>query len=233
MHNGMVNVEGEKMSKSLGNFTTIRKLLDEPLEILGGDQFDPMALRLFVLQAQYRKPIDFTTEAIAAAQNSWQTLKEGLLFGPEYGKALDWSEPTEDPPVLNFEAVDRFQTAMDDDFNSPGGLAVLFELAKELRRAGNVIAHQGAADRPPETLHQDWLTLMSLAQVLGLEATLEPVADQSDGVSDDAIAQMIEARCVARKEKDFKESDRLRDLLKAENIVVIDQPDGTTRWHRG
>jgi cysteinyl-tRNA synthetase len=76
LHNGMVNVDGEKMSKSLGNFTTIRQLLDEPLEVLGGDRFDPMALRVFVLQAQYRKPIDFTGDAISAAQNSWNTLKD-------------------------------------------------------------------------------------------------------------------------------------------------------------
>lgn len=230
MHNGMVNVEGEKMSKSLGNFTTIRQLLDEPLEMLGGDRFDPMALRLFVLQAHYRKPIDFTGEAICAAQNSWKTLKEGLRFGAEYGRVLNWSEPA---PALNSEAVERFQTAMDDDFSTPGGLTVLFELAKELRRAGNVLTHQGSADRPSETLRQDWLTLIRLAQVLGLEAASTQETGQSNEVSDDAVAEMIAARCAARKAKNFGESDRLRDLLAAQKIVLIDQPDGTTRWHRG
>jgi cysteinyl-tRNA synthetase len=234
LHNGMVNVDGEKMSKSLGNFTTIRQLLDEPLDVLGGDRFDPMALRVFVLQAQYRKPIDFTGEAIAAAQNSWHTLKEGLLFAAEYGEALGWQDKT-DVPSLNTEAVERFQTVMDDDFNSPGGVAVLFELAKELRRAGNLITHQGQADRAAEDLRQDWHTLVDLAQVLGLEA----VASSQDAVApadesvDAAIEAMIAARCAARKAKDFKESDRLRDLLSAEKIVLIDQPDGTTRWHRG
>jgi cysteinyl-tRNA synthetase len=231
LHNGMVNVDGEKMAKSLGNFTTIRQLLDEPLEILGGDRFDPMALRVFVLQAQYRKPIDFTGEAIAAAQNSWQTLKEGLQFGAEYGKALGWAI-SNDSPVPPSEATHRFQTAMDDDFNSPGGLAVLFELAKELRRAGNLITHQGQADRASEDLHQDWQTLVSLAQVLGLEAASDPAVAQADEGGDTAIEEMIQARCAARKAKDFKESDRLRDLLNAQNIVLIDQPDGTTRWHR-
>jgi cysteinyl-tRNA synthetase len=232
LHNGMVNVDGEKMSKSLGNFTTIRQLLDEPLEVLGGDRFDPMALRVFVLQAQYRKPIDFTGESISAAQNSWNTLKEGLLFSTEYGEALGWEDIT-DAPKLTEEAVQRFQAAMDDDFNSPGGLAVLFELAKELRRAGNLITHQGQADRASEDLRQDWYTLVSLAQVLGLEAVSTSDEASVDEGGDAAIEVMIQARCAARKAKDFRESDRLRDLLTAENIVLIDQPDGTTRWHRG
>jgi cysteinyl-tRNA synthetase len=228
LHNGMVNVDGEKMSKSLGNFTTIRQLLDEPLEVLGGDRFDPMALRVFVLQAQYRKPIDFTGESISAAQNSWNTLKEGLLFAAEYGEALGWR----DENVLNAEAVQRFQAAMDDDFNSPGGLAVLFELAKELRRAGNLIIHEGQADRTADDLRQDWHTLISLAQVLGLEAVATSDDAPAEGGGDAEIEEMIQARCAARKAKDFKESDRLRDLLNAEKIVLIDQPDETTRWHR-
>jgi cysteinyl-tRNA synthetase len=232
LHNGMVNVDGEKMSKSLGNFTTIRQLLDEPLEVLEGDRFDPMALRVFVLQAQYRKPIDFTGDAIAAAQNSWNTLKEGLLFATEYGEVLGWGDKT-DAHTLSEEAVQRFQAAMDDDFNSPSGLAVLFELAKELRRAGNLITHQGQADRASEDLRQDWHTLVSLAQVLGLEAVSTSDEVPVDEGGDAAIEVMIQARCVARKAKDFRESDRLRDLLTAENIVLIDQPDGTTRWHRG
>jgi cysteinyl-tRNA synthetase len=232
LHNGMVNVDGEKMSKSLGNFTTIRQLLDEPLAVLGGDYFDPMALRVFVLQAQYRKPIDFTAEAITAAQNSWHTLREGLWFGAEYGKILGWGDHVDDAPALSEDAVQRFELAMDDDFNAPGGLAVLFELAKELRRAGNLITHQGQADRRREKLRQDWYTLVSLAQVLGLEAAPQQNENRVDNEADAAIESMIEARCAARKAKDFKESDRLRDLLNAENIVLIDQPDGSTRWHR-
>jgi cysteinyl-tRNA synthetase len=232
LHNGMVNVDGVKMSKSLGNFTTIRQLLDEPLEVLGGDCFDPMALRVFVLQAQYRKPIDFTGDAISAAQNSWNTLNEGLLFATEYGEVLGWGDKS-DAHTLSEEAVQRFQAAMDNDFNSPGGLAVLFELAKELRRAGNLITHQGQADRASEDLRQDWHTLVSLAQVLGLEAIAVLEADPASAGGDAAIEAKIQARCAARKAKDFKESDRLRDLLTAESIVLIDQPDGTTRWHRG
>ncbi|HEY9846523.1 MAG TPA: cysteine--tRNA ligase, partial [Candidatus Caenarcaniphilales bacterium] len=144
LHNGMVNVGGEKMSKSLRNFTTIRQLLDSP------QGPDPMALRLFILQAHYRKPIDFTNEAIAAAQNSWLTLKEGLLFGYQYGEQLAWDDRSDssfgDPACMRIppsRAQERFQSALDDDFNTPGGIAILFELAKELRREGNLLVHQG------------------------------------------------------------------------------------------
>ncbi len=241
MHNGMVNVGGEKMSKSLGNFTTIRQLLDEPLEILGGDRLDPMALRLFVLQAQYRKPIDFSADAIAAAQSSWQTLKEGLLFGSEYGQTLDWPDWDDpafgDPSCMRIAAdspaVQSFQAAMDDDFNTPGGLAALFELAKELRRAANLLTHQGQADQSSETLHQDWQTLVCLAAVLGLEATPEAVNPEPAGYSDVEIAALIADRRTARQAKNFAEGDRIRDQLKAQGITLIDQPDGTTRWLRG
>ena len=241
LHNGMVNVDGEKMSKSLGNFTTIRQLLDEPLELLGGERFDPMALRLFVLQAQYRKPIDFTKEAITSAQTSWQTLKSGLAFGTDYGKHLGWPDVEDssfgDPACMRIntdsEIVQRFRSAMDDDFNSPGGLAVLFETAKDLRSVGNVITHQGSSDRDADQLRQDWQTLVCLAQILGLELQAEAAVEQDDYGGDEVIEAMIAARRAARTAKDFAESDRLRDLLKAQNITLIDQPDGTTRWHRG
>jgi len=90
-HNGMVMVNGQKMSKSLGNFITIRELLDG-VGSWKEDPVNPMAVRLFVLQAHYRKPLDFTEEAIATAENSWKTLKEGLLFGYQYGEKLGWGQ---------------------------------------------------------------------------------------------------------------------------------------------
>lgn len=218
LHNGMVTVGGEKMSKSLGNFITIRELLDRPT--------DPMAVRLFVLMAQYRKPIDFTNEAIASATNGWHTLKEGLLFGAQYGSQLGWANDQND---LDTDVVQRFQTEVDDDFNFPGGLAVLFELAKELRREGNIIVHQGKTETPPEQLEKQWRTLVSLAQVLGLEAVDE--ASVSSGISDAEIESLIQQRQDARKAKNFAEGDRIRNQLQEQGITLIDSPDGT-RWHR-
>jgi cysteinyl-tRNA synthetase len=231
LHNGMVNVGGEKMSKSVGNFTTIRQLLDQ-----GG--VDPMVLRLFVLQAQYRKPIDFTDDAIMAAQNSWDTLKDGLLFGYQFGEKLGWSDVTDgafgDPAAMRIdrdrEAVQRFQTAMDDDINTSGALAVIFELAKELRRQGNVISHTGQADANADELRSHWQTLVCLAQVLGLEAT--PEETSADGLSEAAIATWVDQRAAAKKAKNFAEADRIRDELKTQGITLIDKPGGVTDWIR-
>ncbi|MEH2214166.1 cysteine--tRNA ligase [Nostoc sp.] len=220
LHNGMVKVDGEKMSKSLGNFTTIRDLLDRGV--------DPMAVRLFVLTAQYRTPIDFTDEAIAAATNGWHTIKEGLLFGYQYGKKLGWGVGT---ASLLAETVERFQETVNNDFNFPGGLTVLFELAKELRREGNIIVHEGKTETSPDELQRQWHTLLTLAGVLGLEAEIEAETQTSNGLSDAEIEAKIQQRQEARKGKNFAESDRIRNELQAEGITLIDSRDGT-RWHR-
>jgi len=221
LHNGMVKVDGEKMSKSLGNFTTIRDLLDRGV--------DPMAVRLFVLTAQYRTPIDFTDEAIAAATNGWHTIKEGLLFGYQYGKQLGWGVGT---VSLLPETVERFQETVNNDFNFPGGLTVLFELAKELRREGNILVHEGKTETSPEELQRQWQTLVTLAGVLGLEAVeIETQPKPSNGLSDAEIEARIQQRKEARITKNFAESDRIRDQLQAEGITLIDSRDGT-RWHR-
>lgn len=225
LHNGMVNVGGEKMSKSLGNFTTIRALLDAGLE--------PMALRFFILQTQYRKPMDFTEAAIASAQNGWEHLKEGLLFGHEVGPQLGWSlEPVSaDAFAAGSPHRQQFQAAMDDDFNTAGALAVLFDLAKTLRRAKNVLVHAGQLETDANALAYTWRELTALAAVLGLEA--QPiVAKPQTGPSDAEIAVLVEQRQAARKARNFAESDRIRDWLKAQGIILIDQPGGGTRWHR-
>lgn len=219
LHNGMVTVNGEKMSKSLGNFITIRELLDRPV--------DPMAVRLFVLTAQYRKPIDFTSEAIAAATNGWNTLKEGLLFGHQHGEKLGWTPASPESSQNPF--VEKFQAEVDDDLNFPGGLAVLFELAKELGTQGNILVHEGKTKIPPEQLKQQWETLVSLAAVLGFAA--EPEDKPATGLSDTEIEDLIQKRQEARKAKDFAESDRIRNELQSQGITLIDSKDGT-RWHR-
>jgi cysteinyl-tRNA synthetase len=223
MHNGMVKVEGEKMSKSLGNFITIRDLLE---------RVEPMAVRLFILQAHYRKPLDFTDEALEAATNGWHTLREGLLFGTRYGEQLGWNPIQENSQSkIKNPLEQRFQEAVDDDFNFAGGLAVLFEIAKKLVKEGNLLVHEGKTETPPQELEQQWRTLMELAQVLGLEA--EAVKEEATGgLSDAEIEDLIQKRAEARKAKNWAEGDRIRDELKAQGIVLIDQPGGVTRWHR-
>ncbi|MFK8182641.1 MAG: cysteine--tRNA ligase [Phormidesmis sp.] len=224
MHNGMVNVDGTKMSKSLGNFTTIRGLLDAP------DGPSPMAVRMFVMQSQYRMPLDFTEEAIAAAKNGWATLNEGLNFGLQHGEKLKWDTIQ---PELDNESVQQFQDSMDDDFNTPGAVAVLFSLAKELQRQGNIIVHEGQPNADANQLKQQWQTLVQLASVLGLTAESQNNHEIIDGrLSDRDIESLIHQRTTAKKDKNYAESDRIRDELKAQGITLIDKPGGITNWHR-
>ena len=225
MHNGMVMIDGKKMSKSLGNFITIRELLDRPV--------DPMAVRFFVLQAHYRKPLDFTDDAIATAFHSWKTLKEGLLFGYQYGKQLGFTTPSQGitPEVLDQEIIQRFEASGDDDFNFSVSLAVLFELAKNLQREGNILVHQGKTKTPSVELQRQWQTLVTLAEVLGLETKMEAETPQSGDLSDAEIDAKIQLRQQARQTKNFALSDRIRDELHQAGITLIDSRDGT-RWHR-
>jgi cysteinyl-tRNA synthetase len=265
MHNAFVTVNGKKMSKSLHNFITIRDLLDgkwsgdlesnppQPPLGKGGSKnegseklkpVNPMAVRLFVLTAHYRSQIDFTEEAIANARNGWHTLKEGIGFGfmPELGWDAD---KILELPIVESEAVQQFRAAMDDDFNTPNALAVLFELAKELRREGNIIVHEGKTETPLEVLQQKWQTLVRLADdVLGLtnrvplSATIElpppSVSIEAEIIrgelSDGEIEVMIQQRKDARKAKNFAEGDRIRNELKDKGITLIDYKDGTTTW---
>jgi cysteinyl-tRNA synthetase len=226
LHNGMVTVNGEKMSKSLGNFTTIRDLLDGKWAEYP-QPIDPMAIRLFVLQAHYRKPLDFTKAAITAAENGWQTLKDALT--------LDWQQlnlPLQrfTSSELDTEWVNRFQAAMDDDFNTAAGLAVLFELAKSLKREFNVRCAQGASELSDQQVYLRLQTLLQLAQVLGLETSAEALPALEVDV--DWIASLVQQRQQARQEKRYAEGDRLRHELQAVGITLVDRPDGQTRWHR-
>src|SRR5919202_817957 len=227
LHTAMVKVEGEKMAKSLGNFITIRDLLDRPV--------DPMAVRLFVLQAQYRKPIDFSDDAIESATNGWNTLKEGLLFGHQHSEQLGWenSSKIQNPKSKTQNSlVERFNEAVDDDLNFAGGLAVLFEIAKDLRREGNLLVHDGKNQRRPEELEMQWHTLVTLAQVFGLEAQPEVIEEPADRLSDAQIEEMIQQRAEARQAKNFAEGDRIRNELASKGITLIDKPGGVTQWHR-
>ncbi|MCW6035997.1 cysteine--tRNA ligase [Spirulina subsalsa FACHB-351] len=231
LHNGMVKVGGEKMSKSLGNFTTIRDLLARPVH--------PMAVRLFVLQADYRKPLDFTDEALQAATNGWQTLQDGLLFGYQYGEQLGWRVNLEDiayrggnVPVA--EAwIERFSDVVDEDFNFAGGLAILFELAKELRKERNLLTHEGKTEVSPERLEVQWRILVTLAGVLGFKADwggLETPA--TGGLSEAEVEGLIAQRQEARRAKNYGEGDRIRDELKAQGVILVDKPGGVTTWYR-
>ena len=244
LHNGMVNVGGEKMSKSLGNFTTIRGLLDSGVS--------PMTLRLFVLQAHYRKPLDFTGEALDAAATGWKGLNAALGLAAAATAAdsvrpdgtITPARPASDPAGLATElatARARFTAAMDDDLNTSAALAVLFELAKPLRSLANRLERgdqAAATEAAAPELRQRGALLVELATVLGLTAEAHTAGSKADGAAEASpetaqIETLIEQRRSAKAARDFVTADRIRDQLRARGIELIDRPGGITEWLRG
>jgi cysteinyl-tRNA synthetase len=225
MHNGFVNIDGEKMSKSLHNFKTIRDLLE---------YFEPMAIRLFILQAQYRQPIDFTEEAINAATKGWETIRDGMLFAEDFGQQLGWDSWAVPHRAMVSEAIAKFEEAMDDDFNTSVAISYVFELAKKLKAERNSLTHAGKIESSADSLYQNWQALSYMTNVLGFVATKgdRPEPEKVSTISDAEIADFIEQRRAAKQVKNYAESDRLRNFLKEQGITLIDQKDGTTRWIR-
>lgn len=230
LHNGMVNVEGTKMSKSLGNFTTIRALLDSGIS--------PMTLRFFVLQAHYRKPLDFSAEALAAAATGWKGLNNALQLGARHQEMLSWA--TIDPIAAPWLAASqgRFSSAMDDDLNSSAALAVLFELAKPLRALANRLERGDVPSIEERALGCQWQLLQELAGVLGLKAeeaefnSANAINRQCDAEFENQIEAQIEARKAAKANRNFAEADNIRAALKMQGIELIDKPGGNTEWLR-
>lgn len=205
MHNGFVRVDDEKMSKSLGNFFTIREVLA---------QFDAEVLRLFVLRAHYRSPLNYSDAHLEDARASLLRLYTALTPGVHAPAEVDWSAPE----------AQRFRDAMNDDFNTPVAVSVLFELAGELNRT-----RDAAVERQ----------LRALAGVLGLLGRDSASVVRSGlraapavaGLSDADIDAMVVRRTDAKRAKQFAEADRLRGELQAAGIVLEDSATGT-RWRR-
>ncbi len=223
LHNGMVNVGGEKMSKSLGNFTTIRSLLEQGIS--------PMTLRFFVLQTNYRKPLDFTEEALKAASKGWRKINVCLSFGRKYfTEELEETIKNKlDRNDQNFsKATNLFEKFMDDDLNTSGALSVLFELSNPIRKLKKSIENNEQVNNL-ENYYQKWELLTELSSVLGLQEELIKNTNKIE-IDKDQVNFLIEERSKAKAEKDFIKSDKIRNKLKDMGITVVDKKDGLSEW---
>ncbi|QSR35371.1 cysteine--tRNA ligase [Marinobacterium iners] len=207
MHAGPVRMGQEKMSKSLGNFFTIREVLKH---------YNPEVVRYFLSSVHYRSYIDYSEDGLREAHSALERFYQALKAVPELAQET----------TLQNDYEQRFVEAMDDDFNTPRALAVLFEIASELNKA--------ARDNDP-VAPQLAAQLKQLAGMIGLlqqepDQFLQGEAGEGD-LSAEEIEAFIEQRAQARKDKDFAESDRIRDLLAEKGVVLKDSRDGTS-WYR-
>jgi len=211
MHNGFVRIDNEKMSKSLGNFFTIREVLKK---------YDPEVIRFFILRAHYRSPLNYSDAHLDDAKGALTRLYTALKDSTSDQLPLDWQEP---------HAI-RFAEAMADDFNTPLATAILFELANELNRGKNpIVARQliglsatmGLLQREAE----DFLK--------GRVAAGDDACERSaSSLSEDDIESMIHTRIEAKKSKNFAEADRIRAALLSSGIVLEDKAGDITQWRR-
>ena len=212
MHNGYININNEKMSKSLGNFVLTRDLIAK---------HNPEVLRFFMLSVHYRNPINFTEELLESAKNSYDRIKTAYE-NLEHRKptSMNLVDNTEEWLTKIAEMKHRFELEMDDDFNTANAISVLFDLAKE----ANVYLQSNQTSTEVIDAFQE--VLKTLLNVLGI------TLDTADELLDEAIEALIEERNEARKNRDFARADEIRDLLKDKNIILEDTPQGV-RWKRG
>ncbi|AME00487.1 cysteine--tRNA ligase [Moraxella osloensis] len=214
MHVGFINVDGEKMSKSLGNFFTIR-------DVMG--QFHPETIRFFILSSHYRSPVNFSDSALKEAQTSLTRLYQAL-------KSVEsLTQPAGKIDKTPFETP--FNQAMGDDFNSAGAVSVLFSLAREINKAVNLETDEGNAQALAlATLLKDLAQPLNILQ-LNPTDFLQARVGEADGLSDADIQAQIDARKQAKADKDFAKADQIRHDLKAQGIELEDGKNGTT-WRR-
>jgi cysteinyl-tRNA synthetase len=207
MHNGFVRINEEKMSKSLGNFFTVREVLK---------QYQPEIIRFFILSSHYRSPLNYSDEQLNDARLALMRLYTALRGCNGENADIDAA----------YKA--RFEAAMDDDFNTPVALSVLFDLARELN---------AAKEAKSEKIHDLVATLRFLGGLLGIvqgdaEDFLKSGVVNDDVINVELIEQQIQSRLVAKKAKDWSLADKIRNDLKEQGIILEDTPNGLSTWRR-
>jgi cysteinyl-tRNA synthetase len=211
LHNGYLNINNEKMSKSLGNFVLVHDIIQ---------QIDPQVLRFFMLSVHYRHPINYSEELLKSAKKGLERLKTSY-FNLKHRLQSSTNLTDDDDQWLARiqEQHEAFIREMDDDFNTANGIAVLFELSKQ---ANLYLLEKNTSER---VIHAFLREFEQLLDVLGI--TL-----QEEELLDEEIEALIQKRNEARKNRNFALADQIRDELKAKNIILEDTPQGT-RWKRG
>ncbi|WP_110925984.1 cysteine--tRNA ligase [Bacillus massiliglaciei] len=211
MHNGYINIDNEKMSKSLNNFVLVHDIIQ---------QYDPQVLRFFLLSVHYRHPINYSEEILANATASLERLKtsyQNLKHRLEASAGLTDSNELWLGKISGLH--DQFIREMDDDFNTANAISVLFDLSKE---ANYYLMEKNTDQSVIQAFMNEFEQLFA---VLGLSLETEELLDED-------IERMIEERIQARKDRNFQLADEIRDTLKERNIILEDTPQGT-RWKRG
>lgn len=212
LHNGFLNIDNRKMSKSLGNFFTVREI---------SEKYDLQILRFFMLGAHYRSPLNFSAELMEAAKNGLERIRNGagnLQFLAKNSKARQMDDREEALWQQGQEFVDKFEAAMDDDFNTADAISAVFELV----RFANTHTGEGSSE---EFLQNLYGRIQLLCDILGI------ILEEKEEILDEEIEGLIAERQAARKEKNFARADEIRSLLLAQGIVLEDTREGV-KWKR-
>jgi len=226
IHSNMLTVNGRKMARSLGNFITLEEIFSGNHPSLE-QAFDPMVIRFFILQAHYRSTVDFSNEALQAAESGLARLMTTLAMVEAY---LDGREEEDEPKgdVPADPAVDACWRAMSDDFHTPQAIAALFELSGRLQDA---LGGSGASGSDDEKFHAAARAYRFFVRdILGLLPPVEAEGGELVDKLDAAMNIVIDVRRKARKNRDFETADAIRDSLMSSGIELQDNADGTTTY---
>ena len=212
MHNAFLNIDNRKMSKSLGNFFTVREI---------GEKYDLQVLRFFMLNAHYRSPLNFSAELMESSKNALERIITCVEQMKHLLETAAKTEMTENEQELTKEVqalVKKYEEAMEDDFNTADAIAAIFELVK--------FANTKADGESTEAFVKYLLdTIVHLSDVMGL------LVNKEAEVLDEEVERLIAERQAARKEKNFKRADEIRDELAAMGIILKDTREGV-QWKR-
>ena len=212
IHNGFLNIDNKKMSKSLGNFFTVREI---------SEKYDLQVLRFFMLSAHYRSPLNFSAELMESAKNGLDRIRNGAKNLKHLSGNAKTEQMTEEEKTIwegSQGFVIKFETAMEDDFNTADGISAVFELVKYINT--NV-----SGDSSRELLEQLYQRLNLLSDILGI------ILEQKEEILDEEIEKLIAERQAARKEKNFARADEIREELLGRGIVLEDTREGV-KWKR-